>query len=229
MNLHEIRQKVAAGELKAALEAALAHAEKSGITEAVNTLTGLSAQMAHTAQIWNTGQLKFEDYTIQHARFSQTLLHCLDRLPENPTPGAARKMLREDTFKNRLLWMLLLGKLLVLGRLGYHWSTGGFSDEQGWACIGILAPTLAGYLYVMLDDYLRAHKSNERPVRYVSGPLVRLAYILLPVYIFALLFLIEKKVMPPHLPFAQLTAGFALVESVLGGYVSRVVSAFFKA
>ena len=43
-----------------------------------------------------------------------------------------------------------------------------------------------------------------------------------------LIFLIEKKVMPPHLSFAQLTAGFALVESVLGGYVSRVVSAFFK-
>lgn len=228
MNLQDIKELVAGGELNAALTSALGHAEKSGLAEVVNRLTGLSAEMAQTAKIWQSGQLKYEDYAVQHARYTQVLLECLDQLPEQPTPLAARRMVREDVFKKRLLWMLLLGKILVLGRLGYHWSTGGFNDEQGWACVGILAPTLAGYLYVVLDDYLRAHKQGSVAVRYVSGPLVRFAYIILPVYIFALLFLIEKKVMPPHLPFAQLTAGFALVESVLGGYVSRVVSAFFK-
>jgi hypothetical protein len=230
MSLRNIRQQIADGELAPALRAALDHAEKSGIAETVNTLTGLSAGLEQTRQLWNTGQLNFEEYARQHARYTQSLLHCLDRLPEHPNPAAARRMLPEDTFKKRLLWMLALGKLLVLGRLGYHWSTGGFNDDQGWACMGILAPTLAGYLYIVLDDYLRAHKEQGPvAVRYVSGPLVQFVWIIIPAYMLALIFLMEKKVMPPHLSFTQMTAGFALVETVLGGYVSRVVSAFFRA
>jgi hypothetical protein len=229
MTLRDIRQLVAGGELVPALQEALTYAEKSGVADTANALTALSAQVENTRQLWNTGQLSFDEYARQHARFTQSLLDGLQHLPEQPTPAAAKRMIREEVFKKRLLWMLALGKLLVLSRLGYHWSTGGFNDEQGWACIGILAPTLAGYLYMVLDDYLRAHKNHQiPPVRYVSGPLVQFAYLLIPLYIVALIFLIEKKVMPPGLSFTQLTAGFALVESVLGGYVSRVVSAFFK-
>jgi hypothetical protein len=226
MTLHDIRRQIAGGELAPAAEAALDYAEKSGIAEAVNALTGLNASLEQTRQLWNTGQLSFEEYNRQHARSTQTLLNCLGRLPERPTPAAARKMLREDVFKGRLLWMLVAGKLLVLGRFWYHWRTGGFNDEQGWAAIGILAPTLAAYIYVVLEGYLREHKEPP-PVRYVSGHLVQLAYLIIPAYMLALLILIEKKAMT-DINNAQMTAGFALVESVLGGYVSRVVSAFFK-
>lgn len=229
MTLRDIRQLVAAGELVPALQEALRYAEQSGVADSANALTALSAQVEDTRQRWNTGQITFDEYARQHARFTQALLDALQHLPEHPTPAAAKRMLREEVFKKRLLWMLAGGKLLVLGRFGYHWNRGGFNDEQGWACIGILAPTLAGYLYIVLDDYLRAHKNHRvSPARYVSGSLVQFAYLIIPIYIIALIFLIEKKVMPPHLSFAQLTAGFALVESVLGGYVSRVVSAFFK-
>ncbi|MBL7774752.1 MAG: hypothetical protein JNK89_02050 [Saprospiraceae bacterium] len=226
--LHYIRQLVAQGELPAALQAATEHAEKAGMAESLNALAGLSAQLEQTRQLWNTGQLDFEQYSRQHARATQALLDQLGRLPEQPDPAAARRMLPEAVFKKRLLWMLVAGKFLVLGRFGYHWSTGGFNDEQGWAAIGILAPTLAGFLYVVLDDYLRAHREAPAPQRYVSGSLVRFAYLMLPAYILALIFLIEKKAMS-SINNAQMMAGFALVESVLGGYVSRVVSAFFRA
>ncbi|MBK8923376.1 MAG: hypothetical protein IPM81_18010 [Saprospirales bacterium] len=193
MTLHDIRRQIADGELAPAAEAALDYAEKSGVAEAVNSLTAARAALEQTRQLWNSGQLSFEEYARQHARSTQALLDCLDRLPERPTPGAARRMLREEVFKGRLLWMLALGKVLVLGRLGYHWSTGGFNDEQGWACMGILAPTFAAYLYVVLDDYLRAHREPSAPQRYVSGALVRFAYVIIPVYILALLFLMEKS------------------------------------
>jgi len=228
MTLSEIRRQISDGAIESALDAALDYAEKSGVSAAVNSITALQARLAQTRQLWNTGQLDFENYTREHARITHGALAALDLLPQTPTPKAASRMIREDRFKARLLWMLLVGKFLVLGRLSYHWSTGGFNDEQGWACMGILAPTLAGYLYIVLDDYLRAHKNPETSVRYVSGPLVRMVWILIPGYILALVFLMEKKVMPPHLSFMQMTAGFALVESVLGGYVSRVVSAFFR-
>ncbi|MEZ4942043.1 MAG: hypothetical protein R3D58_14285 [Saprospiraceae bacterium] len=226
MTRSDIRRLVADGELTPAVQATLEYAEKSGVAEAANAVTTLSAQLEQTRQLWNTGQLDFSEYARQHARYTQALLDNLDRLPDHPTPAAARRMIREDTFKKRLLWMLALGKLLVLGRFGYHWGTGGFNDEQGWAAIGILAPTLAGYLYVVLDDYLRAHREASVSVRYVSGPLVRFVYLIIPVYMVALIFLIEKKAMS-SITNAQMVAGFVLVETVLGGYVGRVVSAFF--
>ncbi|MEZ4919363.1 MAG: hypothetical protein R2792_09675 [Saprospiraceae bacterium] len=226
MTRNAIRQLVAEGKLAPAAQAALEYAEQSGIAETTNALTALSAQLKKNRQLWSTGQLDYSEYSTQHARFTQALLDALDRLPEHPSPAAARRMIREDVFKKRLLWMLALGKLLVLGRFGYHWSTGGFNDEQGWAAIGILAPTLAGYLYVVLEDYLRAHRAQSEAVRYVSGPLVRFVYLIIPLYIIALIFLIEKKAMS-SISNAQMTAGFALVETVLGGYVGRVVSAFF--
>lgn len=227
MTRSDIRRLVAEGELAPAVQAALEYAEKAGVAETANAVTALSAQLEQTRQLWNTGQLDFSEYARQHARITQALLNNLDRLPDYPTPAAARRMIREDSFKKRLLWMLALGKILVLGRFGYHWSTGGFNDEQGWAAIGILAPTLAGYLYVVLDDYLRAHREPSDAIRYVSGPLVRFVYLIIPAYMIALVFLIEKKAMS-SITNAQMIAGFALVETVLGGYVSRVVSAFFR-
>ena len=225
LSLPDIRRQLAEGRLREAVGNATAYAESCDLAKAVNGLTELSAGMEETRQLWNTGQLDYDDYARSHARTTHSLLDWLDQLPATPTPTAARKMLREDLFKGRVLWMLVAGKLIVLGRFWYHWRTGGFNDEQGWAAIGILAPTLAAYLYVVLEGYLREHKEPPR-LRYVSGPLVRLAYLIIPAYMLALLILVEKKAMS-DINNAHMMAGFALVESVLGGYVGRVVSAFF--
>lgn len=226
MNIADLRQLVGKGELNLALQETIAYSEKRGNSEAYNNVIGMSGELEEYARQWQTGQLSFDTYARQMAVFNQRLLAILDHLQQQP--DEIRKMTKESTFKKRLLWLLLIGKILVIGRLFRHWSTGGFNDEQGWACLGILAPTMAGYLFIVFDDYLRQHKLGIKTDRYVSGTLSTLAYIIIPLYIIALLILIEKKVMPPHLPFSQVIAGFALIESVLGGYVSRVIATFFK-
>lgn len=227
MTLKELKILIGAGELPAAVAATLEYAEKAGVADVANTATSLSARIEATRKMWNTGQLQFEEYSREHARCTSALLDCVSQLPEHPDKLSAKKMIREDIFKMRLLVLLVLVKVVVVGRLIYHWNHGGFNDELGYACLGILAPTLAGYLYIVLDDYLKTHRKGLTSQRFVSGPLVRFAYVVIMVYMVALYVLIERKVMLP-LSLTEFTAGFTLIESVLGGYVSRVVSAFFK-
>ena len=54
MTLHDIRREVASGELAPAAEAALLYAERSGVAEVVNALTGLNAGLEQTRQLWMT-------------------------------------------------------------------------------------------------------------------------------------------------------------------------------
>jgi hypothetical protein len=227
MTLNDLKTLIGAGELPAAIAATLEYAEKAGMAEIANTATALSARVGQTRELWNTGQLQFEEYSREHARCTSALLDCVHRLPERPEPSSAKRMVKEDAFKVRLLVLLLVGKALVAGRLLYHWSTGGFNNEYGYACLGILMPTLTGYLYMVLDDYLKSHKKGVQAQRYVSGPLVRFAYFILVAYMLALFFLIERTVIL-SLSLARFTAIFTLIESLLGGYVSRVISSFFK-
>ncbi len=227
MTLRELKTLIGAGELSAALVHTLEYAEKSGMAEVANTATALSARIEQTKKLWNTGQLSFEDYSREHARSTSALLDCVNRLPEHPDPASVKRMVREDAFKVRLLFMLVAGKAFVAGRILYHWNTGGYNNEHGYAVLGILVPTLAGYLYLVLEDYLKAHKQGPTPQRFVSGPLVRFAYIILFIYMLSLFILVERKVMF-SLSLAEFTATFTLIESLLGGYVSRVISTFFK-
>lgn len=224
----DIRARIAAGELPEAIRDALEYAGRSGAAEAVNGLTALSANFEEHRHKWSGGQISYDEFSRAHAMLTQGLADWLDRLPDQPTPGAAKKMLDEGRFKNRILWLLLLTKIVVIGRLWYHWSTGGFDKGEFMAAFGLLAPALAAYGSVILSDYIRAHRDGSAPKRrFVSGPLVRIAFWVFPLYAVALLYCIEQKA-KSNFSFAEMSTGLALVESLLGGYVGQIVGAFFK-
>lgn len=223
----DIRARIAAGELPEAVGAALEYATQSGAAEAVNGLTTLSASLEEHRRQWASGQISFDEFSRAHARLAQGLSDWLDQLPDVSTPGAAKKMLDEGRFKNRILWLLLLTKLVVIGRLWYHWSTGGFDKGEFMAALGLLAPALAAYGSVILSDYIRAQREGIPKHRFVSGPLVRIAFWVFPVYALALLYCIEQKA-KSNFSFVEMNTGLALVESLLGGYVGQIVGAFFK-
>lgn len=223
----DIRARIAAGELPEAVGAALEYATQSGAAEAVNGLTTLSASLEEHRRQWASGQISFDEFSRAHARLAQGLSDWLDQLPDVATPGAAKKMLDEGRFKNRILWLLLLTKFVVIGRLWYHWSTGGFDKGEFMAALGLLAPALAAYGSVILSDYIRAQREGVPKHRFVSGPLVRIAFWVFPVYALALLYCIEQKA-KSNFSFVEMNTGLALVESLLGGYVGQIVGAFFK-
>lgn len=222
-----IRLRIADGALPEALTATFEYATQCGVVPVVNGLTVLTSSMEEHRRQWSSGQISYEEFSRGHARIAQSLVDWLDQLPEQPTPGAARKMVDETRFKKRVIWLLLLTKLLVIGRLWYHWSTGGFNNEQFMAVVGLLAPALAAYGAVVFSDYLQMHQDGIPKKRFVSGPLVNIILGVFVLYLMSLLFCIEQKA-KEHFTFTQMTAGLVLIESMLGGYVSKVIGAFFK-
>jgi hypothetical protein len=223
-----IRQLITQGKLEAANAAALEYAEYSGLSDIANALTVLGSRAQDHHEKWSAGLISYEAYSRAHAQITHSLTDWVDRLPDEPTPGKKRRrLLTEATFKKRLFYLLCLIKVAVILRLSYHWSTGGFSNDQFQGTVALLAPALAAYISVMVADYLRQHHKGPQPPRYISGPLVTFSYFLMPIYGLLLLLFIELKAKTVF-SFAEMNTWLALVESVLGAYVGQIVFAFFR-
>ena len=223
-----IREFIANGQLEEGTKAALSYAEYCGLSDVANALTSLSARSTAHQNKWNSGQLNYEDFSLAHAKITHDLTAWVSRLPEHPKPaGRRRKLLTEGKFKNRIFFLLILVKVIVFIRLYYHWSTGGFTLDQFQGTATLLMPALAAYITVILGDYLRQQKMELQHPRYISGPLVTFGYWLFPIYAILLILFIEMKV-KGTLSFTQMNTWLALVESILGGYVGKIVHSLFK-
>lgn len=223
-----IRELIGSGQLEAATAAALEYADYCGLSDIANALTTISARAQDHQQKWTTGLISYGDFSLAHAKITNDLTEWVSRLPDQPKPaGPRRKFITEDVFKKRVFYLLLAIKVLVLFRLYYHWSTGGFNDDQFQGTATLLAPTLAAYIAVVLADYLRQYKMGPQPERYISGPLVAIGYWLFPIYAIFLLLFIELKA-KGSISFNQMNTWLMLVESVLGGYVGQMVHGLFK-
>lgn len=223
-----IKDLLIQGKLKEANEAARAYAEYCQLTEMLNAFVLLGGRINDYEEKWETGQISYEEASRTHAQISHGLVQWVDRLPDNPIPaGRKKKPLEEARFKKRIFYWLIAVKVLVFLRLAYHWSTGGFNNDQFQATATLLLPAFAAYISVMLDFYIRQQQAGVQPPKYISGPLVTFSYWLFPIYAVALIFCIELKAMT-RISFSQMNFWLAMAESVLGGYVGRLVFAFFK-
>lgn len=223
-----IRDLIGEGRLAAAAEVALAYAERCRLPDIANALLTLQSRIQDHQQKWDTGLINYEDYSLGHVQITHGLAQWVERLPNKPVPaGRRRTFLTEAAFKKRLFYLLLLIKAVVLARLTYHYSTGGFNEDQFQGTATLLAPALAAYITVVLADYLRKQKQPDQPPRYISGPLVSFAYLLIPFYAGFLILFIELKA-GTWITFSQMNTWLALVESVLGGYIGQMVHALFK-
>lgn len=223
-----IKKELTEGKLETAAKAALAYAEYCGLEDIANKLTVLNSQIQSHQETWNAGLINYETFSLNHAQIAHGLTQWVSRLPDEPKQNTAKKkLLDEATFKKRIFYLICSIKILVIFRLVYHWSTGGFTNDQFQGTAALLAPALAAYISVMLADYLRQHHSDISYPKYISGPLVTFSYWLFLIYFISLLLFIEMKV-SGRLSFTQMNFWLALVESVLGGYIGQIVFSFFK-
>lgn len=219
---------LSAGMLDEAAAAALAYAEFVGVHEIINGLVALNNRRQVLDEDWRAGVLTYDQVSIHHAQILQALIAWIDRLPDQPVAAKRRrKPLKESTFKNRVFYLLCAIKLIVILRLAYHWSTGGFNNDQFQATVTLLIPAMAAYITVMIEYYIQQQQNGPETPRYLSGPLVTFSYWLFPIYALLLIYFIELKA-SSQFTFAQMNFWLALVECVLGGYIGRIVFAFFK-
>jgi hypothetical protein len=222
-----IRQSLVEGRLSEAAAAALSYAEYCGLPEIVNALTTLGSRIEDHQRKWETGQISYQAFSLAHAQVTHGLAAWVDRLPDYPKPaGRRRRLMNAATFKKRVLLMLILTKTLVILRLTYHWSTGGFNVDQFLSTVTLLAPALAAYVAVILPT-LSPVREGAAPPRYLSGPLITFSYWLFPVYALLLIVFVEMKV-KGFLSFPQMNGLLAVVEIVLGGYVGQIVFSVFR-
>ncbi len=226
--IQSIREDITAGQLEQAASAALEYATYCGLEDIANGLLGLNSQLKTHHDNWNRGLLNYEDYSTKHAQLTHHLISWVSHLPEQPVRAKkGRKLMVESTFKKRVFYLLCIIKAGVLVRLWYHWTTGGFSQEQFQSTATLLAPAFAAYISVMIADYLRQSKDRDPVPRYMAGPLVTFSYWLFPIYAFLLIIFMENKA-AGNLSYSGMNFWIALVESVLGGYIGQIVFALFK-
>lgn len=143
-NKTAIRELIGAGELETATTAALTYAEYCGLSDIANGLLALQSRLNDHHQKWQAGTLTYQDFTVNYAKLTNDLTAWVGRLPDHPKPASPqRRFLTESAFKNHLFYMLLICKALVLLRLWYHWSTGGFNGDQFQGTFTLLLRTLA--------------------------------------------------------------------------------------
>lgn len=229
----ELTVLIARGDLQEAAAAALEYAVFCGADQAANTLTVINSRLSDHAAKWNTGLISYEEFSRAQAKIAYDLTAVLETLPAQAAPNAGRKKLLDETsFKKRLFYGMIAAKVVVLLRLWYHSNfaggTGSFTKSELFGAIALLAPVFVTYLSAMLADYIRQHQQEATGIkRYVSGPLVGVAYWLIPLHALALIYVIEMKA-ATEITFAEMNTGLALVETLLGGYIGQIVFAFFK-
>ena len=224
----EVRLQIADGQLDKAAASALAFAEQCRASEALNALTTLSSQIEENRKNWTMGLIAYEDFSRAYARQSLGLTEWLDQLPDSPDAAQRTQLMDEAVFKRRIFRLLIGCKVLVLGFTFYMWKSGGFQNEEAMTAFSSLAPAFVAYVSLMLSDFIRLNKADAVPKRrYVSGFLVNIAWWLFPIYAIAQIYVIKQKV-TGDLSFLQMNAALALTETLIGGYIGRIVEEFFK-
>lgn len=224
-----IKGKIANGKIEQAIGFAQEYASFCGLNDILGELTILNGLYNKHESNWKKGLLSYEDFSINTAKIMNSLTSIVDRLPDVPIiPRKKKAPLTDSTFKRRVFWAICIIKAFVLIRLFRNYSTGGYNDFQFMNVIGILLPAFFAYVTVMVDDLIKKSKTSEaKQKKYLSGSLVSFAYILFPIYAVALIAVIELKA-ATSISFEQMTFWIAMVESSLGVYIGKIISAFFK-
>lgn len=230
----QLRQLLAADRPEAALPLLLTAAEANALPELHREALLQSAQLEYWRRQSRAGTEDYADLARTRNRLNLALLDLTDALPEGlpapePTAAAAAQGLDEHTFKNRLMWAVIIAKVVVLVFVFTLWESGAFTAEQFAATAGLLAPVFAAYLGVMYKDYVgRRHVGTAA----ADGPRVtrgfaRTAYLLTGAYALALLLVLNLRG-PGHISFGEMNGLLALVESALGVYLGQLVAELYK-
>ena len=137
----------------------------------------------------------------------------------------------EQRLKKQTLLFMLISKIMVILFILFHWKTGGYSMSEMIATIALILPLFTVYLTVMIKDtlkspYQEAVAQTDAPK--LRGALVTLTYIIFPIYLIAILYLISLKPRPGAFTFENLQASIAAIESGFGIYVGQIVFLLFK-
>jgi hypothetical protein len=178
----DIKNLISDGELDAAADAAISYAEFCGLEDIAGAALQNKSRQAVIKLNWQSGQLTPENYIAEFNKIIHQLIQLTASLPDHPQQvRKTKKPLKDTVFKQRIFWMMCIVNFAILARLLYN--TGGFTMDELIGTLSLLAPALIVYVRVMVDGFAREQqRAGNMPVRYLSGPLIPLTYLLMLVY-----------------------------------------------
>lgn len=226
-NKREIRALIADGKLDEAAQAALAYAEAAAEVDTLNGFIALQADLAQAKELWISGLASYEEQGRTQARITQGLLQRVNELPEDPTPQASQRRIREEDFKWLVFYGFLLAKLLVFAWAFFVWQVEGFLNAEAFSLFNALLPGTVINASIMFRSLFRSSMDAYIQRRFVQKRFRGLVIWVFLGYILVQYFLIFQKV-KGNLSFELATLGFAAVETALGQFMSELLEGIFK-
>lgn len=250
----EIRSHIVENETKNAIEKLLQVASQYEFPELEDKLTLVSSNWETYRSNKLTGTASFEDLNEEKSRvessilsLNRTIFEKLDRagVVANPATKEAlnKKGISEDKFKTQVFVFMLLSKVIIIGWIFFHKSTGGLSSEHALSIIALLLPVLSVYLGAMLDDFLKdkyvSDKKKASP--FVKNSVKYTTYFLFLAYTLLILNVIGNQAAGEYcsqvvnvdgtdycIGLETMNKWLGLIEAGLGIYLGKIVFSFFK-
>lgn len=226
----ELRRLAAANELERLIDRLLDVVQGDEYRDYRTQVIHQSAQLEQWKRQQRQGTEDYADLARTRNRVSLVLLNLIDDFPS--TEELMRKPsspagVSEDSLRNRLFWILVVSKLLVIGFAYLLWNSGGFASGEFIAVAGILLPTFAVYFTLMLQHTTATRRILQPGDRRVSKGYARSAYVLAIAYPLILLLLLDSRGRG-SISFPTLAGLLTATEVGMGTYVGKYVFALFR-
>ncbi|MCS6966979.1 MAG: hypothetical protein RMJ44_09335 [Cytophagales bacterium] len=133
-----------------------------------------------------------------------------------------------SVLRNRIFFIMLVGKVLAILYIFSHWQTQGFSLNEAIGSISLVLPLFTVYTTAMFRSFASAQydepvqeSRNIRKINAYAYQFICVAYAL------SLLLVISLKP-SGTIGYAAMQSGLAAVESAFGAYLSVIMSSLFK-
>ncbi len=246
MKKSELPALIAADEIRPALEVAQESARLLENAELQQHLVLLQSQWENLQKEEQSGTIPWDTLLQNRNRVKRSLLDLLAALPEelpvtrdlagHAKPATTKPGIEEGRFKRQIFFFMLAAKCWVIGWILFHKGSGGFSNGEAMATISLLLPAFTAYTTVMLGDFIKNRHKPQLPAAFaprVSRTLQTIAWIVFPVYILALHWIIGEKAAGtladnPQANYESMTGWLAVLESAFGIYVGQIIHEVFK-
>lgn len=246
MKKSDLLSLIASDDMRPALEVAQESASLMEKPDLQHDMVLLRSQWENLEKEEQSGTVAWDVLLQNRNKVKRSLLGLLDSLPDQlpvtrDVAGHARPMIAkpgvtETRFKRQVFFFMLAAKCWIIFWILFHKSVGGFTSGESMATISLLLPAFTAYTTVMLGDFIQNRNKPALPAAFaprVSNTLSWITWIVFPVYVLVLHFIIGEKAAgtladDPQTNYESMTGWLAVAESAFGIYVGQIIHAVFK-
>lgn len=221
----KVKTLISEGKFEEACKFGMITSNEMGLSDLENEFALTRGKIKKHKENWGKGLISYAEYSLKHTKIIYSLTTLVERLPDSSgNVSSIKKPITLHSYKKKVFFSSCVLKLLILLRLSYHWSTGGFNTEQFIFISVLLLPNLIAYIYVMANDFLKDNHNDLKT--YLPGNVEHASIWIFIVYLFLIILFFELKVMT-SITFVSMFILLGVIEGLLSGYIGKIVNKYF--